>query len=74
MANTWAPSALWIGLASIATLLAIWIWFRMSTALLENVIGTVALPGDDGFPDMQQQWIEPIASEDLLIKKGQFNV
>jgi Kef-type K+ transport system membrane component KefB len=40
MANTWVLSALWVGLALIATLLAI--WFRMSTALSEIVVGTVA--------------------------------
>src|SRR6202453_421871 len=40
MANTWVLSALWGGLALIATLLAI--WFRMSTALSEIVVGTVA--------------------------------
>jgi hypothetical protein len=33
-------SALWVGLALIATLLAI--WFRISTALSEIVVGTVA--------------------------------
>src|SRR6202453_5186121 len=40
MANTWVLSALWVGLALLATLLAI--WFRMSTALSEIVVGTVA--------------------------------
>jgi glutathione-regulated potassium-efflux system ancillary protein KefC len=40
MANTWVLSALWVGLALLATLFAI--WFRMSTALSEIVIGTVA--------------------------------
>lgn len=40
MANTWVLSALWVGLALIATMLAI--WFRMSTALSEIVVGTVA--------------------------------
>jgi glutathione-regulated potassium-efflux system ancillary protein KefC len=40
MANTWVLSALWVGLALIATLLAI--WFRISTALSEIVVGTVA--------------------------------
>jgi glutathione-regulated potassium-efflux system ancillary protein KefC len=38
--NTWLLSALWVGLALIATLIAI--WFRMSTALSEIVVGTVA--------------------------------
>ncbi len=40
MANTWVLSALWVGLALVATLFAI--WFRMSTALSEIVVGTVA--------------------------------
>ncbi len=40
MDNTWFLAALWVGLALIATLLAI--WFRVSTALSEIVVGTVA--------------------------------
>jgi glutathione-regulated potassium-efflux system ancillary protein KefC len=40
MMNAWALSALWVGLALIATLLAI--WFKISTALSEIVVGTVA--------------------------------
>jgi Kef-type K+ transport system membrane component KefB len=40
MANTWALCALWLGLALAATLLAI--WFKISTALTEIVVGTVA--------------------------------
>jgi glutathione-regulated potassium-efflux system ancillary protein KefC len=40
MMNTWVLSALWVGLALLATLIAI--WFRMSTALSEIVVGTVA--------------------------------
>src|SRR5579862_1948320 len=40
MTNAWALSALWVGLALIATLLAI--WFKISTALSEIVVGTVA--------------------------------
>jgi glutathione-regulated potassium-efflux system ancillary protein KefC len=40
MMNTWVLSALWVGLALVATLIAI--WFRMSTALSEIVVGTVA--------------------------------
>ena len=40
MTETWTLAALWIGLALIATLLAI--WFRISTALSEIVVGTVA--------------------------------
>lgn len=40
MGNVWVLAALWIGLALVATLLAI--WFRISTALTEIVVGTVA--------------------------------
>ena len=40
MENVWVLAALWVGLALIATLLAI--WFRISTALTEIVVGTVA--------------------------------
>jgi Kef-type K+ transport system membrane component KefB len=40
MDNTWFLAALWIGLALVATLFAI--WFRISTALSEIVVGTVA--------------------------------
>jgi glutathione-regulated potassium-efflux system ancillary protein KefC len=40
MTNAWALSALWVGLALFATLLAI--WFKVSTALSEIVVGTVA--------------------------------
>ena len=40
MMNTWVLSALWVGLALIATLIAI--WFHMSTALSEIVVGTLA--------------------------------
>jgi Kef-type K+ transport system membrane component KefB len=40
MANAWVLSALWVGLALIATLLAI--WFRVATALSEIIVGTVA--------------------------------
>jgi glutathione-regulated potassium-efflux system ancillary protein KefC len=40
MEQVWFVAALWLGLALIATLLAI--WFRVSTALSEIVVGTVA--------------------------------
>jgi len=40
MQNVWAQASLWVGLALIATLLAI--WFKISTALTEIVVGTVA--------------------------------
>jgi glutathione-regulated potassium-efflux system ancillary protein KefC len=40
MGNVWVLAAVWIGLALIATLLAI--WFRISTALTEIVVGILA--------------------------------
>ena len=40
MQNVWFVAAIWVGLALIATLLAI--WFKVSTALSEIVVGTVA--------------------------------
>jgi glutathione-regulated potassium-efflux system ancillary protein KefC len=40
MENVWVLAALWVGLALIATLLGI--WFKISTALTEIVVGTVA--------------------------------
>jgi len=40
MENVWFLAAVWVGLALLATLLAI--WFRVSTALSEIVVGTLA--------------------------------
>jgi glutathione-regulated potassium-efflux system ancillary protein KefC len=40
MENVWVLAAVWVGLALIATLIAIWL--KMSTALSEIVVGTVA--------------------------------
>ena len=40
MQNVWVLAAVWVGLALIATLIAI--WFKISTALSEIVVGTVA--------------------------------
>jgi glutathione-regulated potassium-efflux system ancillary protein KefC len=40
MENVWFLAAVWLGLALIATLFAI--WFRISTALSEIVVGTIA--------------------------------
>ncbi len=40
MENVWALAAVWVGLALVATLFAI--WFRISTALTEIILGTVA--------------------------------
>ena len=40
MDNIWLAAAMWVGLALVATLLAI--WFRVSTALSEIIVGTAA--------------------------------
>ena len=40
MAGVWALAALWLGLALVASLLSIWL--RISTALSEIVVGTIA--------------------------------
>jgi glutathione-regulated potassium-efflux system ancillary protein KefC len=40
MENVWALASVWVGLALIATLIAIWL--KISTALTEIVVGTVA--------------------------------
>ena len=40
MENVWFLAAVWVGLALIATLLAIWL--KVSTALSEIVVGTIA--------------------------------
>jgi Kef-type K+ transport system membrane component KefB len=40
MSNVWFLASLWVGLALVATLLAIWL--KVSTALSEIVVGTVA--------------------------------
>lgn len=40
MTGVWALAALWLGLALVASLFSI--WFRISTALSEIVVGTIA--------------------------------
>jgi glutathione-regulated potassium-efflux system ancillary protein KefC len=40
MENVWVLASVWVGLALVATLLGI--WFKISTALTEIVVGTVA--------------------------------
>src|SRR6202522_945932 len=40
MENVWVMASVWVGLALVATLVAI--WFKISTALSEIVVGTVA--------------------------------
>src|ERR1700740_1339108 len=70
MANTWVLSALWVGLALVATLFAI--WFRVSTALSEIVVGTVAqliigaLLGRDGLLG-NTEWITFLAGTGAIV-------
>jgi len=40
MTYVWTLAALWLGLALLATLFAL--WFRVSTALTEIIVGTLA--------------------------------
>jgi len=70
MMNTWALSALWVGLALAATLLAI--WFRISTALSEIVVGTVAQLVIGGFLARgglagNTQWITFLAGTGAIV-------
>jgi glutathione-regulated potassium-efflux system ancillary protein KefC len=70
MTNAWALSALWVGLALIATLLAI--WFKVSTALSEIVVGTVAqliigvMLGTGGLQG-NTQWITFLAGTGAIV-------
>jgi Kef-type K+ transport system membrane component KefB len=76
MTNTWSLCALWVGLALAATLLAI--WFKVSTALSEIVVGTVAqlvigvfLTGIFGFAQGglagNTQWITFLAGTGAIV-------
>lgn len=70
MTNAWALSALWVGLALVATLLAI--WFKVSTALSEIVVGTVAqliigvILGTGGLQS-NTQWITFLAGTGAIV-------
>lgn len=70
MANAWVLSALWVGLAVIATLLAI--WFRVATALSEIIVGTVAqlvigaLLGSGGLL-ASTQWVTYLAGTGAIV-------
>lgn len=70
MENVWVLAALWVGLALIATLLAI--WFRISTALTEIVVGTVAqlvigaLIGSAGLGG-KSEWISFLAGTGAIV-------
>src|SRR5712692_11336590 len=70
MDNIWFLAALWVGLALVATLFAI--WFRVSTALSEIVVGTVAqlligvVLGGTGLAG-QTQWITFLAGTGAIV-------
>lgn len=70
MNNVWALASLWVGLALIATLLAI--WFKISTALTEIVVGTVAqlvigaVVGPRGLA-AQSEWITFLAGTGAIV-------
>ncbi len=70
MGNLWALAALWVGLALVATLLAI--WFRISTALTEIVVGAVAqliigaLVGTAGL-GAKSEWITFLAGTGAIV-------
>jgi Kef-type K+ transport system membrane component KefB len=70
MDNTWFLAALWTGLALVATLLAI--WFKVSTALSEIVVGTMAqlivvvLIGGAGL-GAQTPWIAFLAGAGAIV-------
>ncbi len=70
MQNVWALASLWVGLALIATLLAI--WFKISTALTEIVVGTVAqviigaLVGPTGLA-AKTEWITFLAGTGAIV-------
>jgi Kef-type K+ transport system membrane component KefB len=70
MQNVWALASLWVGLALLATLLAI--WFKISTALTEIVVGTVAqliigaLVGTKGL-GASSEWITFLAGTGAIV-------
>jgi len=70
MANAWILAALWVGLALVATLLAI--WFKVATALSEIIVGTVAqliigaLVGSGGL-QASAQWITFLAGTGAIV-------
>lgn len=70
MENVWVLASVWVGLALIATLLAI--WFKISTALTEIVVGTVAqlvigaLVGTKGL-GAKSEWITFLAGTGAIV-------
>jgi len=70
MENVWVLASVWVGLALFATLLAI--WFKISTALTEIVVGTVAqlvigaLVGTKGL-GARTEWITFLAGTGAIV-------
>ncbi|HUK51779.1 MAG TPA: cation:proton antiporter [Candidatus Binatia bacterium] len=70
MENVWVLASIWVGLALLATLLAI--WFKISTALTEIVVGTVAqlvigaLVGTKGL-GARTEWITFLAGTGAIV-------
>ena len=70
MGNVWVLASVWVGLALIATLLGI--WFKISTALTEIVVGTVAqlvigaLVGSAGLGG-KTEWIAFLAGTGAIV-------
>jgi glutathione-regulated potassium-efflux system ancillary protein KefC len=70
MENVWVLASVWVGLALLATLLAIWL--RISTALTEIVVGTVAqlvigaLVGTKGL-GAKSEWITFLAGTGAIV-------
>jgi glutathione-regulated potassium-efflux system ancillary protein KefC len=70
MENVWFVAGMWVGLALIATLFAI--WFKVSTALSEIVVGTVAqlVIGVAVGPDAlaaRSQWVTFLAGAGAIL-------
>lgn len=70
MQNVWFVAAIWVGLALVATLLAIWL--KLSTALSEIVVGTVAqlvigtLVGADALAG-RSEWVTFLAGAGAIL-------
>ena len=70
MTGIWALAALWVGLALVATLLAIWL--RISAALSEIVIGTVAqlfigAAVGSAFLGTDESWVKFLAGAGAIV-------
>ncbi len=77
MEQVWLAAAMWLVLALVATLLSIWL--KMSTALSEIVVGTVAQLLIGAFVGTQAlganaSWISFLAGRLLLLGLESFNI